>query len=136
VEERMTQDRKQPALTVDVIVRDGNRVLLVKRKNNPFKGKWALVGGFVEYGEKVEEAAKRECREETGLEVELERLVGVYSDPNRDPRGHVVSICFLARVVGGKLKAGSDALEAKFFKKIPWNELAFDHAQILKDAGF
>lgn len=132
----MTQDRKQPALTVDVIVRDGNRVLLVKRKNNPFKGKWALVGGFVEYGEKVEEAAKRECREETGLEVELERLVGVYSDPNRDPRGHVVSICFLARVVGGKLKAGSDALEAKFFKKIPWNELAFDHAQILKDAGF
>jgi len=132
----MSQDRKQPALTVDVIVRDGNRVLLVKRKNNPFKGKWALVGGFVEYGEKVEEAAKRECREETGLEVELERLVGVYSDPNRDPRGHVVSICFLARVVGGKLKAGSDALEAKFFKKIPWNELAFDHAQILKDAGF
>ena len=130
------KDRKQPALTVDVIVRDGNRVLLVKRKNNPFKGKWALVGGFVEYGEKVEEAAKRECREETGLEVELERLVGVYSDPNRDPRGHVVSICFLARVVGGKLKAGSDALEAKFFKKIPWNELAFDHAQILKDAGF
>ena len=130
------KDRKQPALTVDVIVRDGNRVLLVKRKNNPFKGKWALVGGFVEYGEKVEEAAKRECREETGLEVELERLVGVYSDPNRDPRGHVVSICFLARVVGGKLKAGSDAREAKFFKKIPWNELAFDHAQILKDAGF
>jgi 8-oxo-dGTP diphosphatase len=132
----MTQDRKQPALTVDVIVKDGDRVLLVKRKNHPFKGKWALVGGFVEYGEKVEEAAKRECREETGLEVELERLVGVYSDPNRDPRGHVVSICFLARVVGGKLKAGSDALEAKFFKKIPWNELAFDHAQILKDAGF
>jgi 8-oxo-dGTP diphosphatase len=136
VEERMTQDRKQPALTVDVIVKDGDRVLLVKRKNDPFKGKWALVGGFVEYGERVEEAAKRECREETGLEVELERLVGVYSDPNRDPRGHVVSICFLARVVGGKLKAGSDALEAKFFKKIPWNELAFDHAQILKDAGF
>jgi 8-oxo-dGTP diphosphatase len=132
----MTQDRKQPALTVDVIVRDGDRVLLVKRKNDPFKGKWALVGGFVEYGERVEEAAKRECREETGLEVELERLVGVYSDPNRDPRGHVVSICFLARVVRGKLKAGSDALEAKFFKKIPWNELAFDHAQILKDAGF
>jgi 8-oxo-dGTP diphosphatase len=132
----MTQDRKQPALTVDVIVKDGDRVLLVKRKNDPFKGKWALVGGFVEYGERVEEAAKRECREETGLEVELERLVGVYSDPNRDPRGHVVSICFLARVVGGKLKAGSDALEAKFFKKIPWNELAFDHAQILKDAGF
>jgi 8-oxo-dGTP diphosphatase len=74
-------NRRQPALTVDVIVREGKKVLLVRRKNEPFKGKWALVGGFVEYGEKVEEAAKRECKEETGLEIELERLVGVYSDP-------------------------------------------------------
>ena len=129
-------NRRQPALTVDVIVREGKKVLLVRRKNEPFKGKWALVGGFVEYGEKVEEAAKRECKEETGLEIELERLVGVYSDPDRDPRGHVVSICFLARVVGGKLKAGSDAGDAKFFERIPWKQLAFDHAQILKDAGF
>jgi 8-oxo-dGTP diphosphatase len=107
--------RSQPALTVDVIVRKGKEVLLVRRKNEPFKGRWALVGGFVEYGERVEEAARRECREETGLEVELERLVGVYSDPGRDPRGHVVSICFLARPVGGRLRGGSDAIEAKFF---------------------
>jgi 8-oxo-dGTP diphosphatase len=129
------RDRKQPALTVDVIVKRGKKVLLVRRKNEPFKGKWALVGGFVEYGERVEEAAKRECREETGLEVEVEGLVGVYSDPGRDPRGHVVSICFLARPVGGRLKGGSDASEARFFEKIPWDQLAFDHARILKDAG-
>jgi 8-oxo-dGTP diphosphatase len=128
--------RKQPALTVDVIVRKGKGVLLVRRKNEPFKGRWALVGGFVEYGERVEEAARRECREETGLEVELERLVGVYSDPGRDPRGHVVSICFLARPVGGRLRGGSDAIEAKFLEEIPWDQLAFDHARILKDAGF
>jgi len=135
VEKRVT-NRRQPALTVDVIVRRGKSVLLVRRKNEPFKGRWALIGGFVKYGERVEEAARRECREETGLEIELEKLVGVYSDPGRDPRGHVVSICFLARAVGGRLKAGSDASEARFFKKIPWKELAFDHAQILKDAGF
>jgi len=129
------RSRRQPALAVDVIVKRGKEVLLIKRKNEPFKGKWALVGGFVKYGERVEEAAKRECREETGLEVELERLVGVYSDPRRDPRGHVVSICFLARPVGGRLRGGSDASDAKFFKKIPWGQLAFDHARILKDAG-
>ncbi|MEM2618378.1 MAG: NUDIX hydrolase [Candidatus Hadarchaeales archaeon] len=132
----MENRMKRPALTVDVIVRDEKRgVLLIRRKNEPFKGKWALVGGFVEYGERVEEAAKRECREETGLEVRLERLVGVYSDPGRDPRGHVVSICFMARPTGGKPKGGSDAEEVKFFRRIPWDELAFDHARILKDAG-
>ncbi len=126
---------KGPRLTVDVIVTGKEGVLLVKRKNEPYKGKWALVGGFVNYGETVEQAAIRECKEETGLDIELEKLVGVYSDPNRDPRGHVVSVCFLAREKGGILKSGTDAADARFFKKIPWEELAFDHARILKDAG-
>ncbi len=88
------------------------------------------------YGEKVELAAVREAREETGLKVKLQRLAGVYSDPERDPRGHVVSVCFLARPVGGKLIAASDADDAKVFKKIPWEKLAFDHEKILRDAGF
>jgi 8-oxo-dGTP diphosphatase len=77
----------------------------------------------------------REALEETGLKVKLQRLVGVYSDPKRDPRGHVVSACFLAKRAGGRLKAASDVEEVKIFKRIPWRGLAFDHARILKDAG-
>jgi len=122
-------------LATDVIIRYKGGVVLVRRKNRPFRGKWALPGGFVRYGEKVELAAMREAREETGLRVKLRDLLGVYSDPKRDPRGHVVSVCFLAQRVGGKMKAASDADEVKIFKRIPWEELAFDHVNILKDAG-
>jgi 8-oxo-dGTP diphosphatase len=70
------------------------------------------------------------------LKVKLIKLVGVYSDPDRDPRGHVVSICFLAECVKGKPVANSDAADARVFKDIPWRELAFDHSKILRDAGF
>ena len=125
-----------PSLAVDVVIKIRGGVVLVKRRNEPYKGKWALPGGFVEYGEKVELAAAREALEETGIEVKLQELLGVYSDPGRDPRGHTVSVCYIAKWAGGKLKAASDAAEAKIFRHIPWQELAFDHAQILKDAGF
>lgn len=125
---------KAPALTVDVVIKLRGGVVLVKRKNEPYRGKWALPGGFVEYGERVEDAAVREAREETGLKVKLGRLVGVYSELGRDPRGHVVGICFLAKPVGGKLAAASDAADARVFREIPWKGLAFDHAKILKDA--
>ncbi|MDI6643043.1 MAG: NUDIX hydrolase [Candidatus Hodarchaeaceae archaeon] len=127
---------RKPILSVDVVVKVPGGVVLVKRKNEPYKERWALPGGFVRYGEKVEEAAKREVKEETGLVVKLQGPISVYSDPKRDPRGHVVSICFLAQRVGGRLKAASDASEVKVFRRIPRRELAFDHAQILKDAGF
>jgi len=127
---------KQPLLTVDTIIRMDGSVVLVKRGEEPHKGKWALPGGFVSYGERVDHAAAREAEEETGLKVKIKKLVGVYSDPKRDPRGHTISICFVAEVVGGKLAAGCDAAEARVFKKIPWDELAFDHASMLKDAGF
>jgi 8-oxo-dGTP diphosphatase len=127
--------KRSPMLATDVIIRHRGGVVLVKRKNDPFRGKWALPGGFVRYGEKVESAAVREAWEETGLRVRLRGLLGVYSDPKRDPRGHVVSVCFLAHRVGGRLKAASDADEVRIFKKIPWEQLAFDHANILKDAG-
>lgn len=120
---------------VDAVVKTEGGVVLVKRGREPYKGKWALPGGFVSYGEKVEDAAVREAREETGLNIKLIKLAGVYSDPKRDPRGHAVSVCFLADAVGGKLKAGSDAAEARVFKKIPWRELAFDHKAMLKNAG-
>ncbi|ENN96383.1 NUDIX hydrolase [Methanocaldococcus villosus KIN24-T80] len=122
-----------PAIAVDGIVVKDNKILLIKRKNDPFKGYYALPGGFVECGETVENAIIREVREETGLEVEVKRLFGVYSSPNRDPRGHVISIVFILEIVGGKLKAGDDAKDVKFFELNNLPKLAFDHNNILED---
>ena len=95
-----------------------------------------MPGGFVEYGETVESAAIRETKEETGLDVDLDGLVGVYSDPERDPRGHVVSICFLGQITSGKLVADTDAADVKCFNlnEISGIDLAFDHQNILADA--
>jgi len=123
-----------PALTVDGVLIENERILLVRRLKEPFKGMWALPGGFVEVGETVEEAVKREVREETGLEVEVLRLVGVYSDPKRDPRGHVVSVAFLVKRVGGELKAGDDAENVAFHTLERLPPLAFDHGRIVEDA--
>lgn len=122
---------------VDVVISKGDsNVLLVKRKNEPFSGKWALPGGMVDYGETVEQAAIREAKEETGLDVELEGLLGVYSDPERDPRGQVISIVFAASEKGGKLKNKTketdDAMWA-LLTKTDGIQLAFDHAAIIED---
>ncbi|HTN50817.1 MAG TPA: NUDIX hydrolase [Anaeromyxobacter sp.] len=124
---------KGPSPTVDVVIlASGDRVVLVRRRYPP--PGWALPGGFVEVGETVEEAAVREAREETGLEVRLEELLAVYSDPARDPRRHTLSAVFLGRA-GGEPRGADDAAEARAF---PWTALpeplAFDHAQILADA--
>lgn len=125
--------REKPSLTVDIIIELENGIVLVERKNDPYQGYWAIPGGFVEYQETVEDAARREAEEETGLKVELKDLVGVYSDPDRDPRGHVVSVCFSAQKKNGDLRASTDAANVKVFKEVPWNNLAFDHEKILKD---
>ena len=122
-----------PKLMVDVVIPSGERVVLIRRGSEPYKGRWALPGGFVEVGETVEEAAVREAAEETGLAVEVARLVGIYSDPGRDPRGHNVSVAFIARVLSGELAAATDASEAALLD--PGSvELAFDHRRILDDA--
>ncbi len=124
---------KNPRLTVDgAIVQEGT-ILLVKRNITPFKNRWALPGGHVEYGEKVEDASVREVLEETGLKVEIEKLFGVYSDPGRDPRGHTVTIVYLMNIVGGKLKSGDDASDARFFELEKLPQLAFDHNKIIND---
>jgi len=128
---------KSPSLTVDaVIMCKDNFLVLIKRKKDPYKDSWALPGGFVEYGETVESAVIREVKEETGLDVDLKTIVGVYSDPDRDPRGHTVTICYLAQKSGGELKADTDASRVQCFKKeeISKMNLAFDHDIILKDA--
>ena len=124
-----------PVLAVDaVIVLENRAVVFVRRQNPPFQGCWALPGGLCEVGETVEHAVRREVDEETGLRVEIDRLVGVFSDPHRDPRGHTVSIAFLTHVVGGQLRACSDAAQVQVFSEPP-ERLAFDHRRILDVAG-
>lgn len=125
---------RYPRLAVDGVVFRNDSILLVKRRNEPFKGLWALPGGFVEYGEKVEDSVVREVFEETGLKTRVDKVVGVYSDPGRDPRGHIVSVVFLLDVVSGVLKGGDDASEARFFKLNDLPRLSFDHNIIIKDA--
>src|SRR5215813_821757 len=127
---------KTPALTTDGAIFDGEgRVLLIRRGHPPFQGAYALPGGFVEIGETVEDACRREVLEEVGLEVGKLRLVGVYSDPARDPRGHTVSVAFLAVLPRTSVpRAGSDAAAAEWVDDWQAVKLAFDHAQILADA--
>jgi len=128
---------RNPALTVDAVITDAERgVVLVRRGRPPFQGAWALPGGFVEYGERCEDACVREVREETGLEVEIVELLGVWSDPDRDPRGHTVSAVYLCRPTGGEPAAGDDAAACRWVEDLRGVELAFDHARILAAAGF
>jgi len=125
---------KTPKITVDGIVRKGNEIILIKRKNNPYKNSWALPGGYVEYNEKTEDAVIREIFEETGILTEISYLIGVYSDPKRDPRGHTISIIYELKIIKGKLEGKDDASHAKFFNinKLPEN-LSFDHKKIITD---
>jgi 8-oxo-dGTP diphosphatase len=122
-----------PKLMVDVVIPSEKGVVLVRRGSEPYEGQWALPGGFVEVGETVRQAAVREVAEETGLAVEVSRLVGVYSEPDRDPRGHNVSVAFLARVLSGQMQAASDAADVDVVDPVSV-ELAFDHDRIISDA--
>jgi 8-oxo-dGTP diphosphatase len=127
--------KKQPALAVDAVTFDrSGKLLLIRRKNPPFKGRYALPGGFVDVGETVEQAAARELREEAGLKTKSQRLIGVYSDPKRDPRGHTVSVAFLIQVEPGDPKGGDDAASAEFVADWQTKKLAFDHNKIVADA--
>jgi 8-oxo-dGTP diphosphatase len=122
----------KPSLTVDGVLVQNGGVLLVRRKYDPFRGAWALPGGFVEYGETVEQAVVREVREETGIAARIVRLAGVYSEPDRDPRGHTVSVVFLL-AGDGEPHGASDAADARFFPLDDLPDLAFDHGRIIRD---
>jgi 8-oxo-dGTP diphosphatase len=127
-------DDKRPTLTVDVIIPNGKgEVLIIQRGHGPFKGKWCLVGGKVDNGETVEEAAVREVREEVGLNVSIERVAGVYSSPGRDPRGHFISITLLARPVSDRPRTSQEARAWDWADPGEAREMAFDHARILTD---
>jgi 8-oxo-dGTP diphosphatase len=126
---------RTPLLAADCVVFDARgRVLLIRRKFAPFRGRYALPGGFVEIGETVEDAARRELEEETGVGAGRLRMVGVYSDPKRDPRGHTCSVVFLASAPRAKPRAGDDAAAAEWVEDWTKVDLAFDHAKILADA--
>lgn len=129
-------DYKIPSITADIFIFDDNfNFILIKRENDPFRDYWALPGGFVEYGESVETAAIREAKEETSIDVELLDLVDVYSQPDRDPRGHTITVAFTAKGDFDNRKADSDAKDIGIFKADELDEinLAFDHAKIIKD---
>ncbi len=123
--------QRNPFPTADVIIEIGEDIVLVRRKNPP-EG-WAIPGGFVEAGESAETAAVREALEETGLAVTLVSLLGVYSDPSRDPRFHTISTVYVGRAEGTP-SGGDDAAEARRFREgnLPC-PIAFDHAKILSD---
>jgi 8-oxo-dGTP diphosphatase len=128
--------RPRHALTADAVVFSTDRVLLVRRGNPPFKGSFALPGGFVEGRESCEDAALRELAEETGLTGRITGLVGVYSEPGRDPRGPTCTAAYLIERTGGRLRAGDDAASARFLSisRARTEGLAFDHDRMLADA--
>jgi len=126
--------QRNPFPTVDVVLhRAGQGILLIERRNPPCG--WALPGGFIDYGESAEQAAVREAKEETGLDVRLTGLLGVYSDPDRDPRFHTLSVAYTAECEhGASPRAGDDAKNARFFSldALP-DDMAFDHRRIVAD---
>ncbi len=130
----------RPAVTVDIALfycptKDYKEVLLIKRAGEPFKGRWALPGGFVDQDESLEHAAARELKEETGLRRARLEQFGAFGDPGRDPRGHTVSIGFTACInKHGPLKAGDDAEDARWHSINRLPRLAFDHKKIIRAA--
>ena len=133
--------RKQNiAVTVDAVIFDRKadilKVLLIKRKNEPFRDQWALPGGFLEENETLAEGAKRELEEETGLKLEKFQQIGAFGTPGRDPRGRTISIAFLALIdIEAKVKASDDAVDSNWFSFNDLPDLAFDHQKIISEAN-
>lgn len=135
-----TYDYPRPALTVDLVILTREptpRVLLIRRGRDPFAGTWALPGGFVDENEPLEVAARRELKEEAGVEVGELTQLGTFGDPGRDPRGWTVSVVYLVRVDAEQLRptAGDDAEATEWFAMSALPALAFDHGRILEVAG-
>jgi 8-oxo-dGTP diphosphatase len=125
---------RTPKVTVDAWIRDRRgRVLLIRRGRPPFEGRWGLPGGFCEWKETTEHCCAREAHEETGLKVRVGELRGVYSRPDRDPRGHNVTVVYAARRVRGTAEGGDDAAEARWFdpRELRRTRFAFDHREIV-----
>lgn len=134
-----SNEYKNPIPTVDTIIDNDSQVLLVKRVKEPFKGKMVIPGGFMIIGETAEEAAIREVKEEASLDIHVEHILGVYSNPSRDPRGHIMSTVFIGQISSDSAhknpEAGDGVTSIKWMnvKAIENEDLGFDHKQILKD---
>jgi 8-oxo-dGTP diphosphatase len=124
-----------PLLTADAVVFVSlSEIVLIRRGRPPFQNMWALPGGFVDYGETVENAILREVREETGISGRITGLLGVYSEPARDPRGHTVSIAFVVTGRREQIRPGADAADTLITGFPPSQPLAFDHSRMIEDA--
>ena len=141
-ESRRDGKHKNPAPAVDILIskNDNSKILLVRRKNDPFKGMLSIPGGFINEGETAEDAMIREAKEETALVVEPIAILGVYSDPQRDPRMHTISVTFITRIVQGSENARDDAaalqwinIEDELDGLIQSQQIAFDHSKILNN---
>ena len=133
---KYTYDYPRPAVTADIVIvtkEKRRRVLLIRRKHAPFRGKWALPGGFVNENESLVDAARRELHEETGVNTSRLEQLQAFGDPGRDPRGHVVTVAFLAQLAVDRLRpiAADDAAAVGWFPLNDLPPLAFDHSKIL-----
>jgi 8-oxo-dGTP diphosphatase len=130
---------KNPTPTVDAIIQKNSQILLIERKKEPFEGYLVLPGGFVNEGERVEDAAKREVKEETSLDIVLLEILGVYSEPRRDPRGHVMSTVFIGKIsnrsykIDAKAQNDAAAIEWLDLKELVNTKFGFDHGKIIAD---
>jgi len=131
------QERRFPRVTIDAIIMENKKILLVQRGHPPFVDSWALPGGHIELGEIVEDAVLREIKEETNLNVKIDKLFNVYSEPDRDPRGHYITIVYVCSMKNKnqKVLGGDDAKVAKFFEieELKNLKIAFDHREIIND---
>jgi 8-oxo-dGTP diphosphatase len=137
IKKKYSYDYPRPAVTVDIVVATKEfrpRVLLIRRRREPFAGIWALPGGFVDQDESLEDAARRELREETGVKTSRLEQLQAFGDPGRDPRGHTISVVYLTQLNPARVKpvAADDAAEVGWFGLDKLPPLAFDHAKILR----
>lgn len=129
--------QKKFGVAADPVIVNDEKVLLVRRNGEPFDGKWEFPGGFMEDGETIEETCVREAKEETGLDVEPLEILGVYTDPKRDPRGQTVGVAFVCWPKTTEVKLNDEASEYRWVRldEIDGYEMAFDHAKIIGDLG-
>jgi 8-oxo-dGTP diphosphatase len=133
----ITYEYPRPMVTVDCIVtthlNQGIHVLLICRANEPFRRMWALPGGFVDQDEDLPDAARRELKEETGIDCQTLKQFRTYGTPGRDPRGHTISVVYVSNIHSIETKAGDDAEKADWFNMNNLPEMAFDHRQIVEE---
>ncbi len=129
----MASGLRVPLLAVDGLAVYEGKLVAIKRRYYPHEGLYCLPGGMVDYGERVEDAVVREVREETGLDTKVVSLIGVYSEPDRDPRGHVISLAYALEVVSGTLVSGTDAAKVGLLDLEDLPEMGFDHREIVAD---